>query len=83
MVNRERGNIIRLRALCAKISDNKGKLAEFISNAGKKQILHKKRCKEKVVSLRQVHFNKRKNKYCAVCMSEGRIIRQHYFQNNT
>lgn len=52
MVNRERGNIIRLRALCAKISDNKGKLAEFISNAGKKQILHKKRCKEKVVSLR-------------------------------
>ena len=77
----ERGKIIRLKAFCAKTSDSKQKLAELISNAGKERTSHKKSRKEKVVSLGWVHFNERKNKYCAVRMSKGGGTRQHYFPN--
>ena len=78
----ERGDIIRFKAFCTKTSDNKQKLAEFISNAGKERTSHKKSRKEKVVSLGWVHFNERKNKYCAVRMSKGGGTRQHHFPNN-
>ena len=77
----ERGDIIRLKAFCAKTSDSKQKLAKLISNAGKERTSNKKSRKEKVVSLGWVHFNERKNKYCAVRMSKGGGTRQHYFPN--
>ena len=77
----ERGDIIRLKAFCAKTSHSKQKLAELISNAGKEQTSHKKSHKEKVVPLGWVHFIERKNKYCAVRMSIGEGTRQHYFPN--
>ena len=78
----ERGDIIRLKAFCAKTSDSKQKLAERIINAGKERTSHKKSRKEKVVSLGRVHFNERKNKYCGVRISKGEGTRQHYFPNN-
>ena len=77
----ERGDIIRLKAFCAKTSDSKQKLAKFFSNAGKERKSHKKSRKEKVVSLEWVHFNESKNKYCAVHMSKGGGTRPHYFPN--
>ena len=53
----ERGDIIRLKAFCAKTSDSKQKLAELFSDAGKERTSHKKSRKEKVVSFGWVHFN--------------------------
>ena len=38
----ERGDIIRLKAFCAKTSDSKQKLAKLISNVGKERTSKKK-----------------------------------------
>ena len=47
----ERGNIIRLKAFCAKTSDSKQKLAELVSNTGKERTSQTSDSKQKLAEL--------------------------------
>ena len=61
----ERGDIIRLKAFAVEKSENKKKLAELITNAGKERPVCKKSRKEKAVTLRWVHYHEDSKKFCS------------------
>ena len=79
----ERGGIIRLKAFAVEKSENKKKLAELITNAGKERPVCKKSRKEKAVTLRWLHYHEDSKKYSAVRLPNGGGTRKHYFSNNT
>ena len=78
----ERGDIIRLKALAVEKSENKKKLDELITNAGKKRPVYKKGRTEKAVTLGWVHYHEDSKKYSAVRLPNGVGAMKHYFPNN-
>ena len=77
----ERGDIIWLKVFTVEKSENKKKLGELITNAGKERPICKKSRKEKAVTLGWVHYQEDNKKYSAVCLSNGGGTRKH-FPNN-
>ena len=77
----ERGDIIRLKAFAVEKSENKKKLGELNTNAGKERPICKKSRKEKAVTLGWVHYQEGNKKYSAVHLSNGGGTRKH-FPNN-
>ena len=75
----ERGDIIRLKAFAIEKSENKKKLGELITNAGKERPICKKSCKEKAVTLGWVHYYEDGKKYFTVRLPNGGGKRKHYF----